>query len=101
MCSETRPAGADLLKRVQLYGVRDDLRGNRHASCPQLHLLRLLPVVQSSTAHPTETHTILKCAFKVDHISPFVSGFLFVKLTLLRSADRLTHLVITLQKSGT
>ncbi len=49
-------AGTHLLVHVQLGGVRDDLGGDRHAPCLQLHLLGLLSVVQSSTAHPDETN---------------------------------------------
>lgn len=59
-CSRRHTCGAatDLLVHVQLGAVRDDLGGDGHAPRPQLHLLGLLPVVQSSTAHPNETHTL-------------------------------------------
>lgn len=46
--------GADLLVHVQVGGVRDDLGGDRHAPGPQVHLLGLLPVVQTSRAHPDD-----------------------------------------------
>lgn len=48
----------DLLVHVQVGGVLDHVGGDGHAARPQLHLLRLLPVVQLPTAHPehTETH---------------------------------------------
>lgn len=57
ICSRSLDLGADLLVHVQVGGVRDDLGGDRHAPGPQVHLLGLLPVVQTSRAHPDGSET--------------------------------------------
>lgn len=98
-------AGADLLVHVQLGGVLDDLGGHGHAPRPQLHLLGLLPVVQSSTAHPGYTNTNTPPSLYKMWFSKFRSmhsvNISHIILVLVVQTDRLTHLVMTLQKSGT
>lgn len=46
-----------LLVDVEVVGVGDDVGGSRHAACPQLHLLGLLPVVHGAAAHPAQKQT--------------------------------------------